>query len=75
MGGRLLRSAEEHEDVPAQRAAGAVLIAVGVTGTALMPKAASPHSRPSGASCCAARRAAEPGQRTTSKTCFCRPLA
>lgn len=38
MGGRLLRSAEEHKDVPAQRAAGAVLTAVGVTGTAAMPK-------------------------------------
>ncbi|WP_235787027.1 DUF6463 family protein [Streptomyces mutabilis] len=38
MGGRLLRSAEECEDVPAQRPAGAVLTAVGVTGTALMPK-------------------------------------
>ncbi|WP_369178997.1 DUF6463 family protein [Streptomyces mutabilis] len=42
MGGRLLRSAEEHEDVPAQRAAGAVLTAVGVTGTALMPKGGFP---------------------------------
>ncbi|MFF6995374.1 DUF6463 family protein [Streptomyces sp. NPDC008313] len=42
MGGRLLRSAEEHEDVPAQRAAGAVLTAVGVTGTAVMPKSGFP---------------------------------
>ncbi len=42
MGGRLLRSAEEHQDVPAQRAAGAVLTAVGVAGTALMPKGGFP---------------------------------
>ncbi|GAB2607767.1 hypothetical protein GCM10027168_45840 [Streptomyces capparidis] len=42
MGGRLLRSAEEHGDIPAQRAAGAVLTAVGVTGTAAMPKGGFP---------------------------------
>lgn len=42
MGGRLLRSAEEHKDVPAQRAAGTVLTAVGVTGTAAMPKSGFP---------------------------------
>ncbi|WP_432004263.1 DUF6463 family protein [Streptomyces sioyaensis] len=42
MGGRLLRSAEEHKDIPAQRAAGAVLTAVGVTGTAAMPKSGFP---------------------------------
>lgn len=42
VGGRLLRSAEEHQDIPAQRAAGAVLAAVGVTGTAAMPKSGFP---------------------------------
>lgn len=42
MGGRLLRSAEEHEDIPAQRAAGVVLTAVGMTGTAAMPKSGFP---------------------------------
>ncbi|MFB7087097.1 DUF6463 family protein [Streptomyces sp. NPDC056296] len=42
MGGRLLRSAEKHEDIPAQRAAGVVLAAVGVTGTVAMPKSGFP---------------------------------
>lgn len=42
MGGRLLRSAEEHQDLPAQRAAGAVLTAVGLAGTAAMPKGGFP---------------------------------
>jgi hypothetical protein len=42
MGGRLLRSAEEHGDVPAQRAAGVVLTAVGLAGTAAMPKGGFP---------------------------------
>ena len=42
MGGRLLRSAEEHQDIPAQRAAGAVLTAFGVAGTVAMPKSGFP---------------------------------
>ncbi|WP_432069734.1 DUF6463 family protein [Streptomyces sp. AA1529] len=42
VGGRLLRSAEEHGDVAAQRAAGAVLAGVGAVGTAAMPKGGFP---------------------------------
>jgi hypothetical protein len=42
MGGRLLRSAEERRDVPAQRAAGVVLAVVGVAGTVAMPKSGFP---------------------------------
>jgi hypothetical protein len=42
MGGRLLRSAEEHDDVRAQRATGAVLTAAGLTGTAAVPKSGFP---------------------------------
>ncbi|MZG02143.1 DUF6463 family protein [Streptomyces sp. SID5614] len=42
LGGRLLRSAEEHGDLPAQRAAGAVLAAVGAVGTVAMPKSGFP---------------------------------
>ncbi len=42
MGGRLLRSAEEHGDIPAQRAAGVVLTAVGLAGTAAVPKGGFP---------------------------------
>ncbi|MFE9329940.1 DUF6463 family protein [Streptomyces sp. NPDC006925] len=42
MGGRLLRSAEEHGDVAAQRAAGAVLAGVGALGAAAMPKGGFP---------------------------------
>ncbi|MEU0101539.1 DUF6463 family protein [Streptomyces sp. NPDC006267] len=42
LGGRLLRSAEEHGDVPAQRAAGIALTAVGVVGTVAMPKSGFP---------------------------------
>ncbi|RCG22061.1 hypothetical protein DTL70_16475 [Streptomyces diacarni] len=38
MGGRLLRSAEEHGDTAAQRAAGATLLGVGAVGAAAMPK-------------------------------------
>ena len=37
IGGRLLRSAEATDDGPAQRAAGRVLLAVGLTGGALNP--------------------------------------
>ncbi|MFI7291012.1 DUF6463 family protein [Streptomyces anulatus] len=42
LGGRLLRSAEEHDDIPAQRAAGIALAAVGVVGTVAMPKSGFP---------------------------------
>ncbi|MEV7910854.1 DUF6463 family protein [Streptomyces griseus] len=42
LGGRLLRSAEEHDDIPAQRVAGAALAAVGVVGTVAMPKSGFP---------------------------------
>ncbi|MBX4174553.1 DUF6463 family protein [Streptomyces geysiriensis] len=42
MGGRLLRSAEEHRDVPAQRADGGQHGAGGVAGTAVMPKGGFP---------------------------------
>ncbi|MDJ1135293.1 DUF6463 family protein [Streptomyces iconiensis] len=37
LGGRLLRSAEENGDVPAQRAAGTVLTGIGAVGAAAMP--------------------------------------
>lgn len=37
LGGRLLRSAEEHGDTSAQRAAGAVVTTVGAVGSAAMP--------------------------------------
>ncbi|MET9776677.1 DUF6463 family protein [Streptomyces sp. NPDC006367] len=42
MGGRLLRSAEERQDLPAQRVAGVVLTVVGVTGAVAMPKSGFP---------------------------------
>ncbi|GHJ19745.1 DUF6463 family protein [Streptomyces albus] len=42
MGGRLLRSAEEHGDLAAQRATGATLLAVGALGAAAMPKGGFP---------------------------------
>ncbi|MGC9439408.1 DUF6463 family protein [Streptomyces sp. WG5] len=42
LGGRLLQAAEEHEDIPAQRAAGVVLTVVGATGTVMMPKSGFP---------------------------------
>ncbi|AXK36298.1 hypothetical protein DVA86_30640 [Streptomyces armeniacus] len=42
LGGRLLRSAEEHQDVSAQRAVGVALTAVGVAGTVAMPKSGFP---------------------------------
>ncbi|MGW8378237.1 DUF6463 family protein [Streptomyces sp. ODS28] len=42
LGGRLLRSAERHGDLAAQRSAGAVLTAIGTAGTAAMPKSGFP---------------------------------
>lgn len=38
LGGRLLRSAEEHGDGAAQRTAGATLLGVGAVGSAMMPR-------------------------------------
>lgn len=49
VGGRLLCSAEESGDLPAQRTAGTVLALTGLTGTAAMPKSGFPALAAAGA--------------------------